>query len=391
LWSLRSGDQRRRSAGACTEKRQGHLGRIALLPKPVSRSGQPFCEPGDVKPQFARTQVDLFLLRCQQIQEQGRPAPFLEDARHSSISWTVTTAATSVRKKHHAARVRNRNGKITVERNARGRYANWSFDNPVGAHLPSLVRARNEGYVSWGRMTTQPSGPPTVSTLAEFDARLQSLQRGADASDSARAPQIPMGQLFGLAKDFVGASPEEVEVLLDRPDHPPRVVAVSIMDFQARRKATSEGRRRELYDLYLRRHDRIDTWDLVDRAAPYVVGGYLWDKPREPLYRLAASPHWYERRTSIVSTWFFIRNGELDDTFRIAQILVDDPHDLVQKAVGGWIREAGKRDEPRLRDFLDRNAATMPRIALRYAIEHLPSDTRDYYLHRKKTVRHSQP
>ena len=223
-----------------------------------------------------------------------------------------------------------------------------------------------------------------ISTLAEFDARLQSLQRAADASRSARVTQIPMGQLFDLAKDFVGASLEEIEVLLDRPDHPPRVVAVSIMDFQARRKATPEGRRRELYDLYLRRHDRIDTWDLVDRAAPHVVGGYLWDKPREPLYRLAASPHWYERRTSIVSTWFFIRNGDLDDTFRLAQILANDPEDLVQKAVGGWIREAGKRDEQRLRDFLDRNAATMPRTALRYAIERLPSDARDYYLNRKK-------
>ncbi len=228
--------------------------------------------------------------------------------------------------------------------------------------------------------------PKPISTLAEFDARLESLQRAADASSTAQRGRIPMGQLFELARDFVGASPEEIEVLLDMPDHPPRVVAVSIMDFQARRQATPNGRRRELYDLYLRRHDRIDTWDLVDRAAPHVVGGYLWDKPREPLYRLAASPHWYERRTSIVSTWFFIRRDDLDDTFRIAQILANDPEDLVQKAVGGWIREAGKRDEPRLRDYLDRNAATMPRTALRYAIEHLPSDTRDYYLGRKKTL-----
>jgi hypothetical protein len=229
-----------------------------------------------------------------------------------------------------------------------------------------------------------PSTP--IATLAEFDARLRGLQRAADASGSARVAGIPMGQLFDLAKDFVGASPEEIEVLLDRPDHPPRVVAVSIMDFQARRKATPERRRRELYDLYLRRHDRIDTWDLVDRAAPHVVGGYLWDKPREPLYRLAASAQWFERRTSIVSTWFFIRHSDLDDTFGIAQILVNDPHDLVQKAVGGWIREAGKRDEQRLRDFLDRDAATMPRTALRYAIEHLPSDARDYYLNLKNRL-----
>jgi 3-methyladenine DNA glycosylase AlkD len=152
------------------------------------------------------------------------------------------------------------------------------------------------------------------------------------------------------------------------------------MDFQARRKDTPKSRRHELYELYLRRHDRIDTWDLVDRAAPHVVGGYLWDKSREPLYRLAVSPDWNERRTSIVSTWFFIRRHDLDDTFRIAETLANDPHELVQMAVGGWIREAGKRDEQRLRSYLDRHAATMPRTALRYAIEQLPSDMRDHYL-----------
>jgi hypothetical protein len=231
-------------------------------------------------------------------------------------------------------------------------------------------------------------GPPPerISTLAEFDARLQSLQRAANATSSAQPGRIPMRQLFELAKDFAAASPEEIDVLLDRPGHPPRVVAVSIMDYQARRKATSAARRQELYELYLRRHDRIDTWDLVDRAAPQVVGGYLWDRSREPIYRLAASQRWYERRTSIVSTWFFIRRDDLDDTFRIAEMLANDPEDLVQKAVGGWIREAGKRDESRLRDFLDRHAATMPRTALRYAIEKLPPATRDHYLSRKKDV-----
>ena len=225
-----------------------------------------------------------------------------------------------------------------------------------------------------------PSASEPISTIAELGAQLAALQQAADESSSVRPGRIPMGQLFALAKDFIGASPEQIEVLLDRPDHPPRVVAVSVMDFQARRKTTSDSRRRDLYQLYLRRHDRIDTWDLVDRAAPHVVGGYLWDKSREPLYQLAASPHWFERRSSIVSTWFFIRRGDLDDTFCIAQILANDPHDLVQKAVGGWIREAGKRDEQRLRDYLDRNAPTMSRTALRYAVEHLLPEVRDHYL-----------
>jgi hypothetical protein len=225
-----------------------------------------------------------------------------------------------------------------------------------------------------------PSASEPISTIAELGAQLAALQQAADESSSVRPGRIPMGQLFALAKDFIGASPEQIEVLLDRPDHPPRVVAVSVMDFQARRKTTPDSRRRDLYQLYLRRHDRIDTWDLVDRAAPHVVGGYLWDKSREPLYQLAASPHWFERRSSIVSTWFFIRRGDLDDTFCIAQIPANDPHDLVQKAVGGWIREAGKRDEQRLRDYLDRNAPTMSRTALRYAVEHLLPEVRDHYL-----------
>jgi hypothetical protein len=225
-----------------------------------------------------------------------------------------------------------------------------------------------------------PSASEPISTIAELGAQLAALQQAADESSSVRPGRIPMGQLFALAKDFIGASPEQIEVLLDRPDHPPRVVAVSVMDFQARRKTTPDSRRRDLYQLYLRRHDRIDTWDLVDRAAPHVVGGYLWDKSREPLYQLAASPHWFERRSSIVSTWFFIRRGDLDDTFCIAQILANDPHDLVQKAVGGWIREAGKRDEQRLRDYLDRSAPTMSRTALRYAVEHLLPEVRDHYL-----------
>ena len=153
------------------------------------------------------------------------------------------------------------------------------------------------------------------------------------------------------------------------------------MDFAARGRRTSASRRQELYELYVRRHDLIDTWDLVDRAAPWVVGGYLSDKPRNQLYVFARSANWWERRTAIVATYFFIRQDDLDDTFAVADVLADDPEDLVQKAVGGWVREAGKRDPGRLLEFLDRHARTMPRTALRYAIEHLDPETRRHYLH----------
>lgn len=191
---------------------------------------------------------------------------------------------------------------------------------------------------------------------------------------------VKMRDLFALAKEYTDLPLPEVERLLDRPDHAARVGAVSIMDFQARRKRTPEERRRELYELYLRRHDRIDAWDLVDRSAPYVVGGYLADKPRDVLYELARSGAEMERRTAIVATYFFIRQGDTADTFAIAEILVDDPEHLMQRAVGGWIREAGKRDPERLHAFLDAHAATMPRTALRLAVERLGADERAHYM-----------
>jgi 3-methyladenine DNA glycosylase AlkD len=148
----------------------------------------------------------------------------------------------------------------------------------------------------------------------------------------------------------------------------------------ARSNKTPAERRRALFDLYIRRHDRINTWDLVDRSAIFVVGEYLWDKPRDILHTLARSDRPMERRTAILSTCAFIRRGDLDDTFQIAEQLVGDEHDLVHKAVGWMLREAGKRDQSRLLAFLEAHAATMPRVMLRYAMEKLDKDQRDGYL-----------
>lgn len=191
---------------------------------------------------------------------------------------------------------------------------------------------------------------------------------------------VRMGQVFALAKEFVGMPPSEIETLLESPIHEVRAGALSIMDKQGRRKKTPEGRREELFDLYLRRADRINNWDLVDLGAPYVVGRYLSDRPRGVLYELARSENVWERRTAIVATSYFVRQGDLDDTFAIAEVLLGDGHDLIHKAVGGWLREAGKKDRGRLLDFLDTHAATMPRTMLRYAIEHLDGDRRAYYM-----------
>lgn len=191
---------------------------------------------------------------------------------------------------------------------------------------------------------------------------------------------VRMGHVFALAKEFIDLPPDEIEKLLESPVHEVRAGALSIMDKQARNKKTPESRRKELFNLYLRRMDRINNWDLVDVCAPYVIGGYLFDKPRDILYKLARSKNMWERRTAIVSTYYFIRQNDITDTFKIAEMLLNDDQDLIHKAAGGWLREAGKQDQQKPLRFLDKHAATMPRTFLRYAIERLDKKQREHYL-----------
>jgi 3-methyladenine DNA glycosylase AlkD len=191
---------------------------------------------------------------------------------------------------------------------------------------------------------------------------------------------VRMGAIFALAREFVDLPLDDIDQLLQSPEHHQRVGALSIMGKQFTRKATTAARRTELFELYLRRTDRINTWDLVDLSGHHIVGGYLVDKPRTVLYDLARSDDWWERRLAIFATLNFVRQGEVDDTFALAEILVNDPDDYVNKAVGGLLREAGKSDRAKLIDFLDRYAATAPRVTLRYAIEHLDPALRQHYL-----------
>ena len=191
---------------------------------------------------------------------------------------------------------------------------------------------------------------------------------------------VRMGQVFALAKEFMNMELDEVETMLESPIHEMRVGAVSIMDFQARSKKTSDEQKKKLFDLYIRRHDRINTWDLVDRSAPWVVGSYLMDKPRKFLYKLAKSKMMAERRTAIVSTLFFIGKGDVDDAFKLAEIMLYDKEDLIQKANGLALRFAGDKDRKQLLKFLDKFAADMPRVTLRYATEKFEKKQREYYL-----------
>lgn len=193
---------------------------------------------------------------------------------------------------------------------------------------------------------------------------------------------VRMGTIFDVAKSFVDMPPAEIEILLDNDIHEMRVGALSIMEKQFRAKKTTEPRKKELYELYLRRHDRIDNWDLVDLAARHVVGGYLADKPRDALYRLAVSANMWERRTAMFATAYFVKNGEVDDVYKLAKLLLADPEDLIHKVVGGMLRSAGTVDAERLVVFLDEHARLMPRTMLRYAIEHFTPEQRTMYLSR---------
>jgi 3-methyladenine DNA glycosylase AlkD len=218
----------------------------------------------------------------------------------------------------------------------------------------------------------------------QSDKELEKVRRFFRSEDNPYARDnhfigVRMGEIFKLAKTYVDMPLDEIEALLESPYFEARMGAMSVMDYQVQRKRTPAEQRQALYDLYLRRHERINNWDMVDRAAPRVIGGFLVDRPREVLYELARSENPWERRTAIVATYYFIRKGDLDDTLHIAEMLLHDDHDLIQKSVGTGLREVGQQDQARLTEFLDKHAATMARPMLRVAVEKLDKEQRQRY------------
>ena len=236
-------------------------------------------------------------------------------------------------------------------------------------------------------------------TATEFTKRLKALQSDDELrkiqryfkSDGGKQRKddyfigVKMGSVFTLGKEFRDMPVSEIEKLMESPIHEVRAGAMSIMGQCAKAPKCSEERLKELYELYLRRHDRINNWDLVDLAAYYVVGKYLADKPRNILYKLARSKSTWERRSAILATAHFIlKMKQVDDTFKIAEMLLGDKEDLVHKATGWMLRTAGDKDRDRLLSFLDKHAGTMPRVLLRYSIEKLDKNQREYYLKLKE-------
>jgi 3-methyladenine DNA glycosylase AlkD len=222
-------------------------------------------------------------------------------------------------------------------------------------------------------------------TRYKSDKQYDKVEKFFKGNDGVtKAFGVKFDDIFTTAKAFAQMSLEEIEKLLESDFYEVRMGAVSIMDFQAKYRRATEEQKKGLFDLYLRRHDRINNWDLVDRGAVSIIGAYLIGKPKDILYTFATSENMWERRTSIVSTHAFIKNGSTDDTFKIAEILMNDKQELIDKAVGSWIREAGKKHRDKLIAFLDKHAITMPRVTLRYAVEQFDKDEKEYYVNLKK-------
>lgn len=241
-------------------------------------------------------------------------------------------------------------------------------------------------------MTTSTATHPSASAVR---AALKKEATPGRAAASRRFFKTGKGQ-YGEGDRFIGVTvPTQRKVarafqdlplkqallLLQSPVHEERLTALFILVRQYQR-GTLEAKA-QIVKAYLRHTRRVNNWDLVDSSAPHILGHWLLDKDRSLLLELAASKSLWERRIAMIATAAFIQNGESDDALAIATRLLGDEHDLMHKAVGWMLREVGKRIDVRLlRGFLKLHARTMPRTALRYAIEHLPALERQRWLAR---------
>lgn len=181
-----------------------------------------------------------------------------------------------------------------------------------------------------------------------------------------------------VAKKYRDLAPSDVEKLLRSRIHEERLVALLILV----ERMNKVNEQQKIVELYLKNINNINNWDLVDLSASKIIGRYLSDKSRNVLYELAKSASLWEKRIAIIATCYFIRNNDFTDTLNIAEILIDDKHDLIHKAVGWMLREVGKRSLSAEEKFLKKHCRTMPRTMLRYAIEKFDKKKKDFYMGR---------
>ncbi len=229
-------------------------------------------------------------------------------------------------------------------------------------------------------------GEPSVAT--QLAGYFQTRPGGYAEGD--RFVGVKLSRLRQLVRPYVRAplSPAALSPGLTSPIHEHRLGCLVILaEYAVRaRSASDDAWLTRVYDTYVEHLDHVDNWDLVDCSAPQVVGGYLLDRDRAPLYGWIRSESVWRRRIALVTTHRFIYTGQTADTYTLATQVLDDPHDLIHKAAGWMLREAGKRvDEDELRRYLDQYAPLMPRTMLRYAIERMPDDVRRSYRAMKPT------
>ncbi len=191
---------------------------------------------------------------------------------------------------------------------------------------------------------------------------------------------VTVPNLRKIAKKFMFLTLDDLQLLLESKINEERLLSLIILTQQYQNE--DDQAKETFYKFYMQNLKYVNNWNLVDASAHLIVGAHLWDKDRSLLLGLATSEILWERRISIVSTWYFIRRNDLAWTFKIASLLKCDTHDLIHKAVGWMLREAGKRDQIQLVTFLDQHMRVMPRAMLRYAIEKFPESIRKSYLMR---------
>jgi len=181
-----------------------------------------------------------------------------------------------------------------------------------------------------------------------------------------------------LAKEYQTITVEEAERLLKSPIHEERLLSLFILIhiYSKGEEAVKKG----IYKLYLNNTKFVNNWDLVDVSAEHIVGNFLLNKGKNPIYRLAKSEDLWERRISIMSTFYFIKHGQYSETMKISKVLLHDNEDLIHKVIGWMLREVGKRNLPLEEEFLKKYYKEMPRTMLRYAIERFPEPRRLRYL-----------
>lgn len=188
---------------------------------------------------------------------------------------------------------------------------------------------------------------------------------------------VTVPQSRALAIKYKDLELLEVAELLKSKIHEERLIALLILVYKFE-KLPMEQRR--IYEFYLKNTKFINNWDLVDSSAHKIVGGYLEDKPKDILYKLASSKNIWERRISLISTFNFIKTGHFKDSLKLAEILLTDKEDLIQKALGWMLREIGKKDREVEEKFLNKYYKKMSRTALRYSIERFPEVLKKKYL-----------